>query len=133
MAHSKSIGNTIAPGLCVHARAMTFGVHATHEAVCVAWQLCHASQFARDNISLIEAAFTFAGFMQRHRHDDFRAVQRLAALYFMYERNQASGNMSLSFQLQDRSTQGAVIRTARTSESVCVVIAPATTNLFAPG
>src|SRR2546430_1581127 len=70
--------------------------------------------------------------MQRHRHDNFRAVQWLAALYFMYERNQTCGQVSLSFQLQDRSTQGAVIGTTRPGESVCVVIAPATTNLSAP-
>src|SRR5438067_1766264 len=133
MAHSKSIGNTFVSGLCVHACTMTFGVHTTHEAVCIEWQLCCASQFASDNSSLIETAFTFTGFMQRHRHDNFRAVQRLAALHFMYERNHTSGYVSLSFQLEDRSTQGAVIRTTRPGESVCVVVAPATTNLFAPG
>src|SRR2546423_15136194 len=71
--------------------------------------------------------------MQRHRHDDFRAVQWLAALCFMYERKQTCGYVGLSFQLQDRSAQGAVIRATCTSESVRVVIAPTTTNLWAPG
>src|SRR5207302_520961 len=92
--NDKSALTAVAPRLCVHARAMTFGVHATHETVSVEWQLCYASQFARNHTSLIETAFTFAGFMQRHRHDNFRAVQWLAALYFMYERNQTGGQVS---------------------------------------
>src|SRR5438067_5549482 len=133
MTNNKGIRNALATRFSVHARAVTFSVHATHEAVCIEWQLCHASQCARNHTSLIETAFTFAGFMQGHRHDNFRAVQWLAALYFMHERNQTSRQVSLSFQLEDRSTQGTVIRTTGTGESVCVVIAPATTNLSAPG
>ena len=128
MTDGEGAGDALVARFRVHAGAMTFGMNAAHDAVFIQRQSANASQLARQQHGLIEAALTFTFAMKRNRYDDFRSVERLALLDSQHQLHQTRPDSWCALELQNRGAQGSFVKSAGACGVETILIALAATN-----
>jgi len=100
-------------------------MNAPDDAMFIEGHTSKTREFAREQQSLIETAFTFAFRVQRDRNDQVGAIERFGLLRGEQQTRQPSGDGRLTLQLQDRNPQGSFIESAspRAIEGLIVALA----------